>query len=198
MEGRIMNEKFRWLQSWKFHLAFIFVSLFVDQATKIWAVAYLSPTYENPLGRTVHIIGDLLQFRLAYNYGAAFSSRPQDILPFLPPTVFFLLISLVAVFVLVYFYRSAKSGDFLVRTGIAMIMSGALGNFADRMRLGKVVDFIDCDFPDFIMPRWPTFNFADCCVTVGVAIIILAPILYKFIRYVPEGSHDEKNGKSPN
>ena len=85
-----MNEKFRWLQSWKFHLAFIFVSLFVDQATKIWAVAYLSPTYENPLGRTVHIIGDLLQFRLAYNYGAAFSSRPQDILPFLPPTVFFL------------------------------------------------------------------------------------------------------------
>ena len=180
MEGRIMNEKFRWLQSWKFHLAFIFVSLFVDQATKIWAVAYLSPTYENPLGRTVHIIGDLLQFRLAYNYGAAFSSRPQDILPFLPPTVFFLLISLVAVFVLVYFSR------------------GALGNFADRMRLGKVVDFIDCDFPDFIMSRWPTFNFADCCVTVGVAIIILAPILYKFIRYVPEGSHDEKNGKSPN
>ena len=51
-----MNEKFRWLQSWKFHLAFIFVSLFVDQATKIWAVAYLSPTYENPLGRTVHIL----------------------------------------------------------------------------------------------------------------------------------------------
>ena len=187
-----MNEKFRLLKSWKFHLAFIFVSIFIDQATKIWAVAYLSPTFENPLGRIVHVIGELLQFRLAYNYGAAFSSRPQDILPFLPPTIFFLLISIIATFVLIYFYRSVKRGDFLVRSGIAMIMSGALGNFADLMRLGKVVDFIDCDFPDFMMARWPTFNFADCCVTVGVALVILSPVIYKLMQYTPEGSHDKE------
>lgn len=184
-----MKERFRLLKSWKFHLVFILVSIFIDQATKIWAVAYLKPTFENPLGRIVHVIGNLLQFRLAYNTGAAFSSRPQDILPFLPPTVFFLLVSLIATFVLVYFYRSVKRNDFLVRFGIAMIFSGAIGNFADRMRIGKVVDFIDCDFPDFIMERWPTFNFADCCVTIGVALVLLSPLVYKFIRYSPAGSH---------
>lgn len=184
-----MNERFCFLKSTKFHLAFVLISILIDQATKIWAVAYLEPTFERPLGRTLHVIGELLQFRLAYNTGAAFSSRPQDILPFLPPTVFFLLVSIVATFVLILFYRSVKRDDFLVRFAIAMILSGALGNFADRMRIGKVVDFIDCDFPDFIMTRWPTFNFADCCVTVGVALVLLAPAIYKLLHYSPAGVH---------
>lgn len=193
-----MNEKFRLLKSWKFHLAFVLISILVDQATKIWAVATLESSYENPFGRIIPVLGELLQFRLVYNYGAAFSSRPQDLLPFLPPTVFFLLISIVATAVLLYFYKSVKRDDFLVRFGIAMIFSGALGNFIDRMRIGKVVDFIDCDFPDFIMERWPTFNFADCCVTVGVALVLIAPLIYKFIQYSPAGSNAKENREQPN
>lgn len=193
-----MNEKFRLLKSWKFHLAFVLISILVDQATKIWAVATLESSYENPFGRIIPVFGELLQFRLVYNYGAAFSSRPQDLLPFLPPTVFFLLISIVATAVLLYFYKSVKRDDFLVRFGIAMIFSGALGNFIDRMRIGKVVDFIDCDFPDFIMERWPTFNFADCCVTVGVALVLIAPLIYKFIQYSPAGSNAKENREQPN
>lgn len=193
-----MNEKFRVLKSWKFHLAFVLISILVDQATKIWAVATLESSYENPFGRIIPVFGELLQFRLVYNYGAAFSSRPQDLLPFLPPTVFFLLISIVATAVLLYFYKSVKRDDFLVRFGIAMIFSGALGNFIDRMRIGKVVDFIDCDFPDFIMERWPTFNFADCCVTVGVALVLIAPLIYKFIQYSPAGSNAKENREQPN
>ncbi|MBP5246488.1 MAG: signal peptidase II [Fibrobacter sp.] len=190
-----MNERFRLLKSWKFHLIFIFVSIFIDQASKIWAVAYLEASESEPTGRIVHVIGELLQFRLAYNFGAAFSSRPQNLLPFLSPTVFFLLISIVAVIVLFSFYRSVKKGDFLVRFGIAMILSGALGNLADRVRIGKVVDFIDCDFPDFIMQRWPTFNFADCCVTVGVAVVLISPIIYRLISYNPAGSNAQENNE---
>lgn len=191
-----MTERFRILKSMKFHLAFVLISILIDQATKIWAVAYLEPSFEHPLGRIVHVVGDLLQFRLAYNTGAAFSSRPQDILPFLPPTAFFLIISVVATFVLVLFYRSVKRDDFLVRLAIAMILSGALGNFADRMRIGKVVDFIDCDFPDFIMTRWPTFNFADCCVTVGVALVLFAPLIYKLLHYSPAGVHAKEKSEA--
>ncbi len=193
-----MNEKFRLLKSWKFHLAFVLISILVDQATKIWAVATLESSYENPFGRIIPVFGELLQFRLVYNYGAAFSSRPQDLLPFLPPTIFFLLISIVATAILLYFYKSVKRDDFLVRFGIAMIFSGALGNFIDRMRIGKVVDFIDCDFPDFIMERWPTFNFADCCVTVGVALVLIAPLIYKFIQYSPAGSNAKENREQSN
>jgi signal peptidase II len=65
-----------------------------------------------------------------------------------------------------------------------MILGGAVGNFIDRMRMQMVVDFIDCDFPDFIMTRFPTFNVADSFVTVGVAIVILSPVILKKIHHL--------------
>jgi signal peptidase II len=81
-----------------------------------------------------------------------------------------------------------------------MIVCGALGNFVDRMRIGKVVDFIDCDFPDFIMLRWPTFNVADCFVTVGVAVVLLAPLIYKLLKFPLNGTaqKDKKNDAKNN
>jgi signal peptidase II len=44
-------------------------------------------------------------------------------------------------------------------------LGGAVGNLADRVRLGKVTDFID-------VGPWPNFNVADSSIVVGVAIII--------------------------
>ena len=56
-----------------------------------------------------------------------------------------------------------------------------------------VVDFIDCDFPDFIMTRFPTFNVADSFVTVGVAIVILSPIVLKKIHQEIKNEKENKN-----
>ena len=61
------------------------------------------------------------------------------------------------------------------------------------MRLSMVVDFIDCDFPDFIMTRFPTFNVADSFVTVGVAIVILSPIILKKIHQEIKIEKENKN-----
>lgn len=52
---------------------------------------------------------------------------------------------------------------------VGLLVGGALGNLADRARLGAVVDFVD-------PPLWPTFNFADVAITAGV-ILLLATIL---------------------
>ena len=100
-------------------------------------------------------------------------------MPFLPPWLFFLLISIVATIVLLWFYKSIDKRDWMSRLGVVMILGGAVGNFIDRMRLSMVVDFIDCDFPDFIMTRFPTFNVADSFVTVGVAVVILSPVILR-------------------
>ena len=100
-------------------------------------------------------------------------------MPFLPSWVFFLIISIIAAAVLFWFYRSIDKRDYLSRLGVVMIIGGAIGNFIDRMRLSMVVDFIDCDFPDFIMTRFPTFNVADSFVTVGVAVVILSPVILR-------------------
>ena len=166
----------------RFHLILIVVGVVLDQLTKLWAVARFTNEAGFPNYQKVQIFGDYFRFALAYNEGAAFSSRPQDILPFLPPVVFFLLLTIAASVILVLFYRSIDKRDWLSRVGLAMVFSGAIGNFIDRMRLQKVIDFIDCDLPDFIMPRFPTFNVADSFVTVGVVLLLLSPLLLKKIH----------------
>ena len=49
-----------------------------------------------------------------------------------------------------------------------LLVGGALANLADRVRDGAVTDFID-------LPAWPTFNLADVCIVVGVAMLVLLP-----------------------
>ncbi len=161
------------------HFAIGLTGLIADQATKIWAVSRFAEADGTPRSETIPVIGDLLRFQLDYNLGAAFSSRPQDILPFLHPTLFFGILTVVAVVGLIYFYRTLPKEDAWSRMGVAFILGGALGNLTDRFRIGKVVDFISSDFPDFIMPRWPTFNIADSLVCVGVVLVILGPMILK-------------------
>ena len=170
------------INTWKFHLFVIVLGVIFDQVTKFWAVARFTNESGFPNYQKIQIIGDYLRFALAYNEGAAFSSRPQDILPFLSPTIFFLLLTIVAMAALVWFYRSIDLRDWVSRLGLSMVFSGAIGNFIDRMRIQKVVDFIDCDLPDFIMPRFPTFNVADSFVTVGVVLLLLSPLVLKKVH----------------
>ena len=144
-----MQDNTKFYNKWPFHVAVIVFSIVSDQLTKLWALSRFTDetgayTYEK-----IPVIGELVRFQLVFNKGAAFSSRPQDLMPFLPPWLFFLLISIVAAFALAWFYKSIDKRDYLSRLGVVMILGGAVGNFIDRMRMQQVVDFIDCDFPDF-------------------------------------------------
>lgn len=172
----------KFYNKWPFHLGLILFSIVADQLTKLWAVARFTNETGAPNHEYIDVIGSLVRFGLVFNKGAAFSSRPQDLAPFLPPWLFFLLISVIATVVLLWFYKSIDKRDWMSRLGVVMILGGAVGNFIDRMRLQMVVDFIDCDFPDFIMTRFPTFNVADSFVTVGVAVVILSPVILKKIH----------------
>jgi signal peptidase II len=172
----------KFYNKWPFHLGLILFSIVADQLTKLWAVARFTNETGVPNHEYIDVIGSLVRFGLVFNKGAAFSSRPQDLAPFLPPWLFFLLISVIATVVLLWFYKSIDKRDWMSRLGVVMILGGAVGNFIDRMRLQMVVDFIDCDFPDFIMTRFPTFNVADSFVTVGVAVVILSPVILKKVH----------------
>ena len=182
---------------WPFHLGIILFSIVADQLTKLWALARFTNETGAPNHEIINVIGEWIRFQLVFNKGAAFSSRPQDLMPFLPPWVFFLLISIVASVVLLWFYKSIDKRDWMSRLGVVMILGGAVGNFIDRMRLQMVVDFIDCDLPDFIMTRFPTFNVADSFVTVGVAVVILSPFILKNVhKQIKEEKEAEKQNRS--
>ena len=183
----------KFYNKWPFHIGVIVFSIVADQLTKLWALARFMNETGAPNHDIINVIGELVRFQLVFNKGAAFSSRPQDLMPFLSPTVFFILISIVACVVMFFFYRNIDKRDWMSRLGVVMILGGAVGNFIDRMRLKMVVDFIDCDLPDFIMTRFPTFNVADSFVTVGVAIIILSPVLLKKVhKQIKEEKEIEK------
>jgi signal peptidase II len=65
---------------------------------------------------------------------------------------------------LVFLAYRARSGA-AVWLPAALLVGGALGNLADRVRDGAVTDFID-------LPLWPTFNLADLAIVAGVLLLL--------------------------
>ena len=132
------------------------VVVVLDQITKLWAVAALS---DGP----VEVIGTLLQFRLTRNPGGAFSLGTG-----LTP-----VLAILAVAMVIYIVRTTRrTTDAVMAYSLGLVLGGAVGNLVDRMLRspgvlrGEVVDFIK-------VPNWPTFNVADCAITVGVILIAI-------------------------
>jgi signal peptidase II len=53
------------------------------------------------------------------------------------------------------------------RLAAPLIAGGAIGNAIDRLRFGKVVDFIDVHYAG---GHWPAFNLADAAITIGALL----------------------------
>lgn len=144
----------------------------LDQATKILAVSQLTDNVRNGIQvseRARNIVGDWLWFFIAYNPGSAFSMTPQKFLPFISPTLFYSILTFVALGFLAAYLR--RHGEPLLRAGALSIAAGALGNLLDRWRIDHVVDFISVGVPG-IAWRWPTFNIADVAICTGVGILL--------------------------
>tara|TARA_B100000131_G_scaffold114352_2_gene111334 strand:+ start:5669 stop:6142 length:474 start_codon:yes stop_codon:yes gene_type:complete len=69
-----------------------------------------------------------------------------------------------------------KNGHPLLKYGLALILSGAIGNLIDRAVYGKVVDFIDIMIGDF---HWYIFNIADSSVTIGMVLFIIHSFIFE-------------------
>lgn len=163
----------RFLIPWPHLLLFSAVLLF-DQLTKHWArVAYSLPNGEPDYYLSTPVLGEWVQFRLVYNLGAAFGLRPQSVVPFLHPTLFYLLFSLAAIVFLTVYYRRLGPAERGARIGVLLILAGAFGNLIDRVTLHKVTDFIDVGIPG-VATRWPVFNIADSSVCIGIAFLLIA------------------------
>ena len=75
-----------------------------------------------------------------------------------------IVIALALAALLVFFARNVHRPLVWLPTG--MLLGGALGNIADRIRVGAVIDFLK-------LPHWPAFNVADASITVGVVILLV-------------------------
>ncbi len=80
--------------------------------------------------------------------------------------VFTVLAFLVAIAILYYFPRVARS-EWALRIALVMMLGGAVGNLIDRLTLGTVTDFIS-------VGTFAVFNVADASISVGTVILVLA------------------------
>ena len=56
-------------------------------------------------------------------------------------------------------------------TAVALVLSGALGNLVDRLRVGHVIDFITLN-PSWVVSA-PVFNLADVTLVAGASLLIV-------------------------
>ncbi|MGC8877410.1 signal peptidase II [Thermus sp.] len=134
--------------------------LALDQTLKLWALEHLSPV-PKPL------LGDLLYLTLVRNTGAGFGlfqgqATLLGLLSFLMGGVLLYLLA----------YRRYPLG---LTLGLSLVAAGALGNGVDRLGRGWVVDYLDLGTSIPFIAHFPVFNLADVCVTLGAALLLLAP-----------------------
>lgn len=146
------------------HNGFLFLIatavIVVDQLTKALVRQNLA------LGEAwapIPAIGDFFRFLYWQNRGAAFGSF-QNAGPILT-----IVRILIAIFIIV-FYQKAEIKDVLVKVSLSLMLGGAVGNLVDHFTLGFVTDFI-------AVGRFPIFNVADSCVTIGVGLMLLDMII---------------------
>ncbi len=133
-------------------------ALLASVVTKVAADALLqaTPYVFTPWGLTVGL-------RYALNPGVAFGLR-------LPNAVQTPVILCALAAITIFAVHSAQSR--VSQAGFGLIIGGALGNVADRLRDGFVTDF-------FQVGSFPIFNVADSCITIGVCLLLLETVFGK-------------------
>lgn len=125
-----------------------------------------------PLHDSVPVVPGLFSLTHVANRGALFGMLRD--LPDPWRSGLFTLVPLAAIVLIVYFQRRTPLADAPAHTGLALILGGALGNLADRIRLGYVTDFLDVFVSDH---HWPAFNVADSAICVGVSFLVLSLLM---------------------
>jgi len=141
----------------------LILALFIftlDQTTKAWVLRNLA---ENEQWAPIPALSRYFTITHVTNTGAAFGLfRDQSIL--------FVIIAIVVIIAILVYSRYLSHGQFWVQFSLGLQLGGAAGNLVDRVRLGRVTDFITIGIDD---KTWPTFNIADSAIVVGVIILAL-------------------------
>ena len=133
----------------------------LDQITKALIL------HNMPLYNSISVIPGFFNLTHVQNPGGAFGFMANQ-----SPNlriILFLIVSFLAICLILFLYINTPKTHPLLATGFAMIFGGAIGNLIDRIRFGKVVDFLDFYIGNL---HWPAFNVADSSVSVGIAIFI--------------------------
>ncbi|KXP03962.1 signal peptidase II [Tsukamurella pseudospumae] len=130
-------------------------------------------------GRIVEL--GVLQLKLAYNSGVAFSVGNG-----LPPWVLIAVTATITAAIAVYAWRTVPTGSLAGTVGLSAIVAGAAANVIDRTVDGRVTDYFHTGW-------WPTFNLADTYLTCGV-VLVIGSMLWEEATHTRTAHAQEKSG----
>lgn len=151
---------------WRSMLLIALPIIIADQVTKLFVRDTLA-LYESHT-----IIPGLLDLTHVRNTGAAFGILSGVDFAFKPLVM--MVVALGALVAIGAYAVKLHAHERLARTGLALILGGAIGNLLDRIMHGYVLDFVDVYYRD--LHFW-AFNVADAAITVG-AILVLSEVIF--------------------
>ena len=132
----------------------------IDQLTKLLVANNMS------LYQSIPVIPSVFDITYIHNKGAAFGMLANH------RWVFMVVSSVAIIGMGVYLFRFCKEG-MLFKVGLALVISGGIGNMIDRIAYGYVIDMIEATFIETLFDwSFAIFNVADSFVCVGAGLVI--------------------------
>jgi signal peptidase II len=99
---------------------------------------------------------------------------------------------------LAVFNYSLPTQSIKLRLALGFLFGGAIGNLADRFRIGHVTDFMNVNLRPLLQPLidipildWAIFNVADMAISTGIAFMLY------IILFEPELIEEMEGGSTP-
>ncbi len=140
-----------------FSLVLGFDAFLIDRVHKFYQI-----NIENWSGGEVVPVTGFFNYVLVWNTGVSYG--------FLAGLPQYLILVLVGLAMALLAWWWLRAGTFLLKTGLALALGGALSNALDRYLWGGVADFFH-----FFVGNWSfyIFNLADVSITLGAGLLIL-------------------------
>tara|TARA_Y100001954_G_C15524932_1_gene461196 strand:- start:192 stop:680 length:489 start_codon:yes stop_codon:yes gene_type:complete len=142
----------------------VFLSIILDQISKIWVRNNFESYIENS------IIGDVFTLIKVENTGAFLGMGSE--LSEIPRVLLLILLPIIVLISITIYTYIDKSLDKISIIGFSLIIGGGIGNIFDRIVYGSVTDFLYLDFGGVF--KTGIFNIADLSVTTGMILILIS------------------------
>lgn len=161
------------------YLTITVLVLALDQLTKLWVARELYPDGE------INIISGFFKFSYTENPGIAFGMLSDGNVKWL-----LVAVSGAAITIVIFYLMRTPASNNLLLWSLALLAAGISGNLIDRIRMGRVIDFIEVYYRSF---HWPVFNVADTAISIGAALMAIE----LFFSSSPRKTTSEELNESP-
>jgi signal peptidase II len=135
------------------------VAVAIDQFTKYWITRTLGT------GGEIVVIKGFFSLGYTENPGIAFGMLSSVNVKWA-----LVAVSLTAIFIVVYYLMRAPASGRLLLWALALLAGGIAGNLIDRVRMGRVIDFLEFYYSDW---HFPVFNVADTAISIGACLMAI-------------------------